>query len=145
LLVISRASTVVYGSQRVDPRDVGRTLGVRYVLMGSVRRSAERIRVSIQLCDAATGACLWADSYLASLGNLFDVQDEIVSRIVAGIAPNVRATELRQAMRKKPRNFTAYDHLLRGLESLHSLDREIFVRARDNFEQAVAADPEFAM
>lgn len=145
LLVISRASTLAYGSQRADPRDVGRTLGVRYVLMGSVRRSADKVRVAIELCDAISGACLWAERYVASLGDIFDVQDEIVGRIVAGIAPSVRTSELRQAMRKKPRSFTAYDHFLRGLEGLHSLDRDTFTRAREHLEEAAAADPDFAM
>lgn len=145
LLVISRASTVVYGSQRADPRDVGRALGVRYALMGSVRRAGERIRVAIQLYDAVGGACLWAETFAASLGDLFEIQDEIVHRVVAGIAPNVRASELRQALRKRPRNFTAYDHALRGIESLHSLDRQAFTRSREFLEQATTIDPDFAM
>src|SRR5690606_31736117 len=70
LMVIARASTLDYGAQQPDPRDVGRTLGVRYVLFGTVRRSAERIRVSIQLCDARSGANLWADSYRVPPGDL---------------------------------------------------------------------------
>lgn len=145
LMVIARASTLAYGAQQPDPRDVGRTLGVRYVLLGTVRRSAERIRVSIQLCDAETGASLWADSYLVPLGDLFDVQDQIVERVVTGIAPNVRAAELRQAMRKRPENFSAYDHTLRALECMHSLDRDTFMLARGFLEQAIGIDPDFAM
>ncbi len=145
LLVISRASTLVYGARQPDPRDVGRTLGVRYVLMGAFRRSAGKVRVSIELCNADGGACLWADSYVVPLGDLFEVQDEIVSRVVAGIAPNVRAVELREAMRKRPENFSAYDHTLRALECIHSLDRETFMRARDLLTQAITLDPEFAM
>ncbi len=145
LLVISRASTLVYGARQPDPRDVGRTLGVRYVLMGAFRRSAGKVRVSIELCNVDGGACLWADSYVVPLGELFEVQDEIVSRVVAGIAPNVRAVELREAMRKRPENFSAYDHTLRALECIHSLDRETFMRARGFLQQAIALDPEFAM
>ncbi len=145
LMVIARASTLAYGAQQPDPRDVGRTLGVRYVLFGTVRRSAERIRVSIQLCDARSGANLWADSYRVPPGDLFDVQDQIVEKVVAGIAPNVRAAELRQAMRKKPESFSAYDHTLRALECMHSLDRDTFMLARGFLEQAIAIDPVFAM
>lgn len=145
LLVISRASTLIYAGQRPDPRDVGRTLGVRYVLMGSVRRSARTVRVSVQLCDSHTGACIWADSYAVPLGDLFEVQDEIVGQVVAGIAPNVRSAELRQALRKRPENFSSYDHTLRALECIHSLDRARFMRARGFLDQAMAAAPDFAM
>jgi adenylate cyclase len=145
LMVIARGSTLIYARQQPDPRDVGRTLGVRYVLMGSVRRSAERLRVAIQLFDAGTGASLWADSYLIALGDLFDVQEEIVARVVGGIAPNVRAAELRQAMRKKPESFSAYDCTLRALVCIHSLDREVFMQAERFLRQAIDIDPEFAM
>ena len=145
LLVISRGSTSVYGAQQPDPCDVGRTFGVRYVLMGTMRRSAHNVRVSIQLCDAESGTSLWADRYAVSHGDLFDVQDEIVDRIVAGIAPNVRTIELRQAMRKKPENFSAYDHTLRALETIHSLDLKTFMHARKYLEQSIAIDPNFAM
>jgi adenylate cyclase len=79
------------------------------------------------------------------LSDLFEVQDDIVGQIVAGIAPNVRAAELHRAMRKKPENFSAYDHTLRALECIHSLDRETFMRARGFLERAMAIDPDFAM
>lgn len=77
--------------------------------------------------------------------DLFDVQDQIVGRVVAGIAPHVRAVELRRTMRKRPENFTAYEHLLRALDCIHRLDKQDFLRARDFLEQAMASDPEFAM
>jgi adenylate cyclase len=145
LLVIARSSTLIYAGQQPDPRDFGRTLGVRYVLMGSVRRSVERLRVAIQLCDTATGASLWADSYMIAVAELFDVQEEIVTRVVSGIAPNVRAAELRQAMRKRPESFSAYDHTLRALVCIHSLDRDVFMQAEGLLQQAIEIDPGFAM
>src|SRR5262249_28075690 len=115
------------------------------VLHGSIRRSERAVRVAVELCDANSGASLWAEKAQVSPGDLFDVQDRIVERIVAGIAPNVRATELRDAMRKKPENFTAYDHTLRGLYVINDLKLDTFPLARTFLEKAMAADPNFAM
>jgi adenylate cyclase len=145
LMVIARGSTLGYRGRQADPREVGRLLGVRYVLMGTVRRSAQVVRVSVELCDARTGATLWGEKEQVPPGELFEVQDRIVSRIVAGIAPNVRAAELRVAMRKKPESFTAYDHTLRALHIINSLDRNTFLQARDYLDKAMAEDPNFAM
>lgn len=145
LLVISRGSTLAYAAQDQDPHHVGLAFGVRYVLRGTVRRSRRKVRISVELCEAETGHHLWADTYTVPVEDLFDVQDDIVERVVAGIAPNVRAVELRQAMRKRPENFTAYDHTLRALGCIHSLECETFMTARDHLDQALCIDPEFAM
>ena len=131
LMVISRASTLFYSGRQPDPREVGRGLGVRYVLTGSIRRLGGTVRVSSQLCEAATGAALWAEQMEVGTEELFEVQDRIVSKIVGGIAPNVRGAELQRAMRKRPEVFTAYDHTLRALELISSLDRSTFPQARD--------------
>src|SRR5215208_5855639 len=124
LMVISRASTLFYSGRQPDPREVGRALGVRYVLTGSIRRFASTVRVSSQLCE---------------------VQDRIVAGIVAGIAPNVRSAELQRAMRKRPEVFTAYDHTLRALDIIGSLDRSAFQQARAFLQQAMDEAPKFAM
>jgi adenylate cyclase len=145
LFVISRASTVVYAQRQTDVRDVGRTLGVRYVMTGSVRRSARLVRVSVQLCDAHSGASLWADTSEVSPGELFDVQDRIVRRIVAGIAPHVRSAELHRAMRKRPQSFSAYDYTLQALAVINSLHVATFTKAQEFLEKALVEDPDFAM
>jgi adenylate cyclase len=145
LMVISRGSTLAYRGRRPDPREVGRMFGVRYVLSGSLRRSDRLVRVSVELCDTSTGATLWGEKSEVAPGELFDVQDRIVAKIVAGIAPNVRAAELRTAMRKKPENFSAYDHTLRALHIINSLDKNTFMQARDYLQKAMDEDPEFAM
>jgi adenylate cyclase len=145
LMVISRGSTLAYRGQQPDPREVGRLFGVRYVLSGSLRRSERLVRVSVELCDANTGATLWAERSEVEPGELFDVQDRIVRRIVAGIAPNVRATELRSAMRKKPENFSAYDCTLRALHMMNSLERDTFLQALVYLQKAMEEDPDFAM
>jgi adenylate cyclase len=145
LVVISRGSTLAFRGRQPDPREVARVFGVRYVLMGSLRRSERLVRVSVELCDANTGASLWGEKADIPPGELFDVQDRIVGRIVAGIAPNVHAAELRAAMRKKPENFTAYDHTLRALHIINSLDKNTFLQAREYLNSAMQEDANFAM
>lgn len=145
LLVISRTSTFAYRGRQVDPREVGRSLGVRYVLEGSVRKSGTSIRVSTQLCDTETGASLWGERQEVPLGDLFEVQDRIVRDVVAGIAPNVQTAELERALRVRPASFTAYDHTLRALNTINNLDRQSFLIAREHLHEAMAAQPSFAM
>jgi adenylate cyclase len=145
VLVISRGSALAYRGRQPDPREVGRALGVRYVLMGSVRRSERLMRVSVELCDTYTGANLWGQKEEVAQGEVFDVQDRLVQRIVAGIAPNVRAAELRAAMRKRPENFNAYDFTLRALHTISSLELNSFLQARDYLNKAMEEDPNFAM
>ena len=145
LLVISRSSTLAFRGREVDPREAGRILGVRYVLEGSVRKSATSMRISAQLCDTETGATLWAERREIALGDLFAVQDYIVHNIVAGTVPNVRTAELARALRVRPTSFTAYDHTLRALNIIHSPDRQTFLTARDHLDKAMDAHPGFAM
>jgi adenylate cyclase len=145
LMVISRGSTLAYRGRQPDPREVGRALGVRYVMSGTVRRSEKLVRVSVELSDATTGARLWGEKADVPPGELFELQDRISWRIVGGIAPNVRAAEMRAAMRKRPESFTAYDYTLRGLHIINSLDMHTFLKARDFLNKAMAEDPNFAM
>ena len=145
LLVISRGSTLRYRGKQPDPREVGAALGARYVLMGSFRRTQGLMRMSTQLCDADSGASLWGDRAVVPPDELFDVQDNIIDRIVTGIAPHVRDAELRAALRKRPDSFTAYDYTLRALDFITSLDRERFLQARDYLQRAMDEDREFAM
>jgi adenylate cyclase len=145
LFVISRASTIKYRGSNPDPREVGRSLGARYVVLGSVRRSERLVRVSIQACDSETMETLWGDAVEVAPGELFDLQDHIVRKIVAGIAPKVRNSELRNAMRKRPESFTAYDYALRGIQIINSLDKQTFLKAREFLNKAIAEDEHFAM
>jgi adenylate cyclase len=145
LFVISRASTIKYRGHPADPSEVGRALGVRYVVFGSVRRSDRLVRVSIQACDSETRETLWGDTVEVAPGELFELQDHIVQKIVAGIAPNVRKTELQKAMRKRPDNFTAYDYSLRAIQIINSLDKQTFLQARQFLNKAIAEDKDFSM
>jgi adenylate cyclase len=145
VFVIARDSARMFAGQRPAPLRVGRTLGVRFVLTGSMRRSRRGIIVSVQLSDASTGASLWGDRVEVAREEIFELQEQLVGRVVAGIAPEVRAATLRDAMRKRPENLTAYDLTLRGLHALAALDRDAFRRGREYLQQAIDEDPAFAL
>jgi adenylate cyclase len=145
LRVISRASTLSYRSGRVDARRVGRTLGVRYVLSGSIRHTPLSIRASVELTDAQTGFSLWAEVNEFSPNELFDMQDRLVERIVSRIAPHIREEELKRALRQRPESMTAYDQTLQALYLMDYLDKDKFGHARDALRQAMDDDPHFAM
>ena len=145
LMVISRGSALAYRGREADPREVGQTLGVRYVLMGTLRRWKGSVRISVELCDAETGATLWAERTDAEADELFDIQDRVVTRIVCGIAPNVRAAELEAALRRRPESLAAYDCTLRALHLMNTLDATRFGEARALLSKAIAEDPRFAM
>jgi adenylate cyclase len=145
LMVVARSSTLAWRGRDADPREVSRALGVRYVVSGSVRRAGRDLRVQMELSDAQTGTRLWGDRAETQGGEIFALQDRLVERIVAGVAPQVRAAELQRALRKRPESFTAYDLTLRGLGLIHDLDPTRFAEARVLFERAMAHDPGFAL
>jgi TolB-like protein len=115
LFVIARNSSFIYKGQAVDVRQVGRELGVRYVLEGSVRKGGQRLRINAQLVDTATGSHLWADKYDGNIDDVFDLQDQITLAVVAAIEPNLRAAEIEHVKRKRPDSLDAYDLVLRAL------------------------------
>ena len=145
LMVIARGSSLALSQRQHDSRAVGRALGVRYVLSGNVRRTTRRVRVATQLHDAETDVSLWGDVAEGTPGDLFEMQDHIVARVVGGIAPHVRSAELQRALRKRPENFTAYDSTLQALNCINSLEKGTFLRARDHLERAMSEDRNFAM
>ncbi|HEY8610225.1 MAG TPA: adenylate/guanylate cyclase domain-containing protein [Roseomonas sp.] len=144
LFVVSLSSTLGYGNRTADVRAVGRELGVRYVLSGSVLQAGNRLRIGTELADSETGAVIHADRYDGDMEDLFQVQDRISTQVVGKIAPQVRQREFLRAMRKHPDNLTAYDLVLQGLDQFHRLDRESFARARGLLQQAIAHDPAYA-
>ena len=114
LFVIARNSTFTYKGKAVDVRQVGRELGVRYVLEGSVQRTSGRLRVNAQLIDAQTGRHLWAERYDRKLDDVFDIQDDITQRIVTELQVTLLAGEQARAWRKTTRNRQAYELFLKG-------------------------------
>src|SRR5262249_18449373 len=120
-------------------------LGVRYVLEGSVRKSGERLRITGQLIDTATGAHLWADRFDGALAEVFDLQDQVTSSVVGAIAPKLEEAEIARAKRKPTQNLDAYDYYLRGLSIVNNYSREANDEALTLFHKAIERDPDFAL
>ena len=144
LFVISRNSSFTYKGHAVDVKQFGRELGVRYVLEGSVRKAANRVRITAQLIDAATGAHLWADRFDGALENIFELQDRVTESVVGAIAPKLEQTEIERAKRKPTDSLDAYDYYLRGQASIHPWTREGHEEALRLFYRAIELDPGFA-
>jgi adenylate cyclase len=144
LFVVSRTSTGRFRDVATDLRSVGRELGVRYVLSGSIQRNGERLRIAAELADAETQTVVWTDKIDGRVDELFELQDRVSEKTITTIAPHVREAEMRRAFGKRPESLDAYDLTLRGLDLLYRLGREEFERARGMFNQAIALDPRYA-
>ncbi len=145
LFVIARNSSFTYKGRAVDVKQVGRELGVRYVLEGSVRKAANRVRITGQLVDTATGAHLWADRFDGGLGDIFDLQDQVTESVVGAIAPAVEKAEIERAKRKPTESLDAYALYLRGLAKLYQFaNRQANDEALRLFNSAIELDPDFA-
>src|SRR4051812_27440533 len=145
LFVIARNSSFTYKGRAVDVKQVGRELGVRYVLEGSVRKAANRVRITGQLVDTATGAHLWADRIDGGLGDIFDLQDQVTESVVGAIAPAVEKAEIERAKRKPTESLDAYALYLRGLARFYQYaSRQANEEALRLFHSAIEVDPDFA-
>ena len=145
LFVIARNSTFTYKGRAVDVKQVGRELGVRYVLEGSVRKAGGSVRVTGQMIDASTGAHVWAERYDRSSDNIFAIQDEIALSAVGAIAPSVRKAEIERVRRKRPDSLDAYDLVLRAQPDVDSGMPEQVTRALALLERAIALEPAYAL
>jgi TolB-like protein/class 3 adenylate cyclase len=144
LFVIARNSSFAYKGRSPDIRQVGRELGVRYVLEGSVRKAANRLRITGQLIDAATGAHLWADRFDGGIEDVFELQDHVTSRVIGAIAPKLEQAEIERAKHKPTDSLDAYDYYLRGMASVHRWSKEGVGEALQLFYKAIELDPDFA-
>ncbi|MFI5017369.1 MAG: winged helix-turn-helix domain-containing tetratricopeptide repeat protein [Dongiales bacterium] len=144
LFVIARNSSFAYKGRSVDSKQVGRELGVRYVLEGSLRKAANRVRITGQLIDATTGAHIWADRFEGTLDDIFELQDQLTASVVGAIAPQLERAEIERAKRKPTGSLDAYDYYLRGMANLHRGSREAIVEALPLFYRAIELDPDFA-
>jgi TolB-like protein len=144
LFVIARNSSFTYKGQAVDVKQVGRELGVRYVLEGSVRKAGNRVRITAQLIDATNGAHLWADRFDGSLEDVFDLQDKVASSVAGVIEPTLQAAEMRRSAARPTTDLSAYDLYLRALAAFYQLTREGTFEALGLLEQAIAIDRHYA-
>jgi len=144
LFVIARNSSFTYKGRAVDVKQVGRELGVRYVLEGSVRKAANRLRITGQLIDASTGAHLWADRFEGGVEDVFELQDHVTASVIGAIAPTLERAEIERATRKPTENLDAYDYYLRGMASLYRWTKDGVDEALGLFSKATELDPRFA-
>ena len=143
LFVIARNSSFTFKGKAVDVKEVGRRLGVRYVLEGTVRKAAGKVRIAGQLIDAITGAHIWADRFERDLIDIFVLQDEVTGAVVSAIKPKLLQTEIATAMRRRPENLTAYDLALRASQQSSFLTREGLAEAIRLAHRALQLDPQF--
>jgi TolB-like protein/DNA-binding SARP family transcriptional activator len=144
ILVIGVKSILIVREQAADLREIGHALGVAHVVEGSVRKAGERVRVTVQLVDAATGQRLWAENYDRDLDDIFAVQDDITNVIVATLAGQIEQLELGRAATKPAGDQVAYDCLLRGRQCLNRYTKDGELEARRYFERALELDPDYA-
>jgi TolB-like protein len=144
LFVIARTSSFTYKGRVVDVKQVGRELGVRYVLEGSVRKSGDRVRITAQLIDATTGSHLWADRFDGALEDIFDLQDRVTEAVVGAIEPKLERSEIERAKRKPTDSLDAYDYYLRGIANYYPATREDSDEMLRLLKCATDLDPSFA-
>jgi len=145
LFVIARSSSFTYKGRAVDIKQVGRELGVRYVLEGSVRKAAGRLRISGQLIEASTGAHLWAEKFDGALEDVFALQDAVTERVVGAVEPSIKQAEINRARTKPTSNLDAYDYYLRAFQQSILYTREGSDAALNYIRQAIALDPGYAL
>jgi len=143
LFVIARNSSFTFKGQAVDIKEVGRRLGVRYVLEGSVRKASGKVRITGQLIDAVTGAHIWVDRFERDLTDIFAIQDEVTIAVVSAIEPKLSQTEIAMATRRRPENLTAYDFYLRAMPQYYLMTREGLAEAIRLAHRVLELDPRF--
>ena len=142
--VIARNSSFTYKGQATDVRDVGAQLGVRYVLEGSVRKSANRVRVTGQLIDAANGNHIWADKYDRELADIFALQDDITNRVIGSVSPQILVAEAARVQRRPPQSIDAWDLVMQAVPHMWRMSVREHGRAQELLQQAVERDPNYA-
>jgi len=145
LFVIARNSSFTFKGKAVDVKEVGRRLGVRYVLEGSVRKVAGKVRITGQLIDAVTGTHIWADRFERDLTDIFALQDEVTVAVISAIQPKLLQTEIAMATRRRPENLTAYDLFLRAMQHYYPTTRDDGAEVITLARRALELDPRFAL
>ena len=143
--VIARNSAFAYKGQAVNVRDIGRELGVAYVLEGSVQRAGGRVRITVQLIETEGGAHIWAEKYDGSMDDIFDLQDRITEQIAGALQPSIRLAEVERARRKRPQDLGAYDYTMRAMRHVWMLEKDEAARALELLKSALDIDPDYPL
>jgi len=142
--VIARNSSFTYKGRAIDVKQVAHELGVRYVLEGSVRKAANRLRVTGQLIEASTGVHIWGHRFEGAPEDIFDLQDQITANVIGATAPQLEQAEIERAKRKPTASLDAYDYYLQGMASYYASNKEAVSEALRLFSKAIGRDPAFA-
>ena len=143
--VIARNSAFLDTGKAVDVQQVGRELGVRYVLEGSVQKAGQRLRITVQLIDTASGAHVWADRVDGTLEDVFELQDKITERVAGALQPSIRLAEIERARRKRPQELGAYDYTMRAMPLVWVLEKSASEEALELLAQALAIEPDYPL
>jgi adenylate cyclase len=143
--VVARNSSLAYKGKAVDLKQVGRELGVRYVLEGSVRKGGNRVRITAQLIDATTSNHIWSDRYDGSIEDIFDLQDRITASVVGAIQPSIILAEIERTKRKRPESLDAYDYVLRALPHVWAFDPTVNAMALNHLDKALEIEPDYPL
>lgn len=143
--VIARNSAFVYKGQSKNVREIGRELGVAYVLEGSVQRAGGRVRITVQLIETEGGSHIWAERYDGSLDDIFDLQDKITAQVAGALQPSIRLAEIERSRRKRPQFMGAYDYTMRALSHVWMLEKDEAHRALELLREALRIDPDYPL
>ncbi|MFW5832819.1 MAG: adenylate/guanylate cyclase domain-containing protein [Pseudomonadota bacterium] len=143
--VIARNSAFTYRGQATNVQEIGRALGVAYVLEGSVQRAGPRVRITVQLVETEGGSHLWAEKYDGSIEDVFDLQDRITEQVAGALQPSIRLAEIARVRRKRPQELGAYDYAMRAMPSVWVLEKEQAARALELLDAALELDPDYPL
>jgi len=143
--VIARNSAFAYKGRHVNVREIGRELGVAYVLEGSVQRAGNRVRITVQLIETQGGAHLWAEKYDGALDDIFDLQDRITEQVAGALQPSIRLAEIERARRKRPEALGAYDYTMRAMRHVWMLEKDEAAKALESLDKALEIDPDYPL
>jgi adenylate cyclase len=143
--VIARNSAFTYKGHSVNVREIGRELGVAYLLEGSVQRAGARVRITVQLIETEAGAHIWAEKYDGSLDDIFDLQDRITEQVAGALQPSIRLAEVERARRKRPQDLGAYDYTMRAMRHVWMLEKDEAARGLELLDKALEIDPDYPL
>jgi len=143
--VIARNSAFTYKGRAVKVQEIGRELGVAYVLEGSIQRVGQRVRITVQLIETNGGAHIWADHYDGTMDGIFDLQDQITEHVAGALQPSIRIAEIRRSQRKRPQDLGAYDYAMQAMPYVWALNKEEVAKALGLLDKAMAIDPDYPL